>query len=483
MKQCDEEKPACRRCVTRGKLCEGYERFATFVNRTPSGLERRERLEEAIRSTQGQSSRAVLLPQASQHELPFPQWPTSTDFSLEYEDPRWPDQWLMDKFMEVYKPKDSWNQTGCILLWLKEAIALSNPPPLLHHALRALAANQVARIVNDDELANQGLAHCGEALALLGKQLQSDDANYDDETMAAIRLLMIFELFESTSASVVAWGSHQLGLARMCTLRGPENFESPFAKNLLLDIKNVNMIFCTQYSLPTVFGNPRWHQIGDPTGIHDLEHRAYDIAFRMSTILQREKQASTQVNATVDDLVDLVERLNGMVEALEELLELVIEFRPPEMAASSNPFWNLDSANLVANILTLNINASFRIHDLLFRLQGQEGLTQDSNEQLTRFREFYSTDRAEKMVQGVIETTSFMIGDEMGLYGGQRSLYPVRMTLCKLPDNFAGRDQVLYLYGELIKRKGIRHAQDLNKVWGEIRNTPTEYGAGNVSEQ
>ena len=126
-------------------------------------------------------------------------------------------------------------------MWLKEVAALHDASPLLIHSLRALAANRVAAARSDDELAREARNHCGEALRLLSSSLDSYESLCDDHTLAAIRCLMIYELFESTTASVVAWGSHQKGLARICTLRGPRSFCTTLAKALLLDIKSVNV--------------------------------------------------------------------------------------------------------------------------------------------------------------------------------------------------------------------------------------------------
>lgn len=181
--QCDEQKPACHRCLSRGKLCEGYERFPTFVNRTTTGVERRERFEEVRSRSQdaGGGPQSIIPIRRLSVPSSEPQ-------------PRWPYQLLIATFLRIYQPRDSSNCTGPTIVWLKEAASLNSPSPMLQYAMHALAANRVAASKRDSELADEGRRYCGEALRLLSRRLEPDDSLHDDQTLAAARCLMIYEV-------------------------------------------------------------------------------------------------------------------------------------------------------------------------------------------------------------------------------------------------------------------------------------------------
>ena len=147
---------------------------------------------------------------------------------------------LFAEFFRIYLPKDERNRYGPPIPWLKAAADMKERKPVLDNALKALTTNRVAAARSDAALADEGRAYLGEALRLLN-QIIDEETPWDDQGLAAVRCLMIYELFESTTSSVVGWGSHHKGLVRLVTMRGPDSFQSEFSKWLLLDIKGVNV--------------------------------------------------------------------------------------------------------------------------------------------------------------------------------------------------------------------------------------------------
>lgn len=205
--------------------------------------------------------------------------------------------------------------------------------------------------------------------------------------------------------------------------------------------------------------------------MHEVEQKVYDLAFKICPTFQREKQSSFRPETESEQLLDMLERLHEWILELDALIQIPGRLRPQDSGQPDLLFWNLESAINVANILTLNLNGSMRIDSLLTRLQEGQPVPDDKQQLVALLLETYTHERAIRIVENILTTAKYTISNEMGLYGGQRSLYAVRMTFCKLPKSFSLLEQVCILYDELIKRKGLRHAEDLNKVWGEVRAT------------
>ncbi len=162
--QCDQQRPNCRRCFTDGKTCEGYERWATFVNRTPAGLQRRQRMEEAI------------IPRPRPGPVPLA------------------NRALLGRFLDIYLPTAPHDRGSATEVWLVEACQLDQPAPVLRLALHALAGSRVGAADNSLALVNESQQAYGESLSLLHRILGSSGSVIDDQVLAASRCLMIFEV-------------------------------------------------------------------------------------------------------------------------------------------------------------------------------------------------------------------------------------------------------------------------------------------------
>lgn len=224
------------------------------------------------------------------------------------------------------------------------------------------------------------------------------------------------------------------------------------------------MISNTQYSLPSSFGNPRWYHTEPAHTLWAIEHQVYDLAFRMCAVFQQEKKSTHKPDTDQSQLESLCDRLHGFARELDKLIQFPAEVRPVDCQDPGIRFWDLESALNVANALTLNLNASMRIYSLLTRLSAYGPLDAER----LFLASTYTIERARQLTETIIDAVRYAIGDEMGLYGGQRSLYAVRMMICKVPRELPVFEQIRSLYRDLIDRKGIRHARDLDRVWGGI---------------
>ena len=108
------------------------------------------------------------------------------------------DRSLIDAFLSIYQPTAIENRYGATIVWLHEARSLAQPCPALGVDLHALAANRVAARDGDTRLAQRS-RHCySKALQELNKLLSTPESIVNDQTLAAIRCLMIYEVRAAT---------------------------------------------------------------------------------------------------------------------------------------------------------------------------------------------------------------------------------------------------------------------------------------------
>ena len=96
--------------------------------------------------------------------------------------------------MSIWLPLDPANRSGPNVYWVSEVAKLSDPDLPLRTALHALAANCVGAVGGNTTLLDQGQQKYGQALGLLNSQLAAPGALNNDQTLAAARILMMYEV-------------------------------------------------------------------------------------------------------------------------------------------------------------------------------------------------------------------------------------------------------------------------------------------------
>lgn len=121
--------------------------------------------------------------------------------------------------------------------WLRHAIDIPLPTPALQKSLLALSITRFGRVNQNHDMVLHGQRVYSECLVLVQKALYNPDLMYHDETLASIRAMALYELFEATSNNPAAWQNHLSGISHLIELRGPSRSRSPLARAVLTDVR------------------------------------------------------------------------------------------------------------------------------------------------------------------------------------------------------------------------------------------------------
>jgi hypothetical protein len=158
--------------------------------------------------------------------------------------------WFWETFASSASPQKTSIGTS---IWLHHAISVADPLPVLRQALRALAVTHYGRVRELADLFNHGRGLYGQALRSLQQALNDHHLVWNDETLASVRALVLYEVgapwtcwrlrltrfqvFEPTSNDPTAWFGHLNGVTILLQTRGPERHTSTIARSVLEDVR------------------------------------------------------------------------------------------------------------------------------------------------------------------------------------------------------------------------------------------------------
>lgn len=194
--RCSQETPHCLNCTRTGRSCEGYERYPVFINRTARGVQKRNPLEETkpgpstSRPTDDVADNTTTGPVpptgTASSVIPIPSGPsTQTIWSTGFV------SWFWEHYSPAHSPV---NASLGGPAWLYYVMNIPHPTAVLRHSLLALSVVRFGREREDEALINKGRSTYGMALNRLQKAIYDPLAVSHEETLAATRALILYEV-------------------------------------------------------------------------------------------------------------------------------------------------------------------------------------------------------------------------------------------------------------------------------------------------
>ncbi|ETI19841.1 hypothetical protein G647_08855 [Cladophialophora carrionii CBS 160.54] len=323
--KCDLEKPHCRRCVSSARQCEGYERYAVFINRGQQGLQKRERLEEArIPTTSIPSALGFQYANTPLNFSPSPRQANETQ--------------LISSFWETYCASATRYPAPTEPAWLYRSISSATTPTtvtaapsmLLKQALLSLAYIRIGRLNDDQALIIRGQQIYGQSLRLMQHALRDPVLAHNDDILVAARCMVLYESFESTSGDMAAWENHILGIARIIHLRGVHQTRDPISRSVLESIRYNVMIVSLMRSTSCFLGESEWLTVPWAGVSKSLDQRLFDYGFTLAYMMQRSETISMSTSLSVpsqhrhQELHQSASKRQTIIDILEQTLSCYI---------------------------------------------------------------------------------------------------------------------------------------------------------------
>ncbi|PNS16121.1 Transcriptional activator protein UGA3 [Sphaceloma murrayae] len=530
--KCDAEKPACQRCLSTGRACEGYDKYAVFINNTQSGRMKRNRLEEA-RPAQALSNAvatpigshtvsrsAATIPRSSvEQEVARAEAPQNDD-ALALVPMEWslPDPistqaaataGALGRFVQQYMPVSPGDRGGLQGHWLEVGAMIALPGTALETSITALAWSRAGWYLRDKNLTARSRILYGRALSQVHQALADPQMRQQDDVLVVCRALGLYELYESTTADTNGFHQHTKGLCRLVQMRGVASHYSPLAKAMLLDTKWSAMIFALTKRQSSFLSDEDWDAPfeGDDSLQPDLELAR--IGLTLGALLERlddiqRRPDSSNKQASLEDAARSVAALHQRLrdwelhlaslhaEPIYSAIDTITSFPAsiPPPTSSWPDSLILTFPNLRIAILLLR---SWSIRPILLStlislcssvavsiLAPYPSLYQ-AYSPIPPFEptpSFHSSLRAQAIHIATLTTRSatYMTDPTRGFLAAQNYILPMRVATFVLVGFAAGeeatlreRDRCIRAYRDLSLGKGIGWARVMGKMSGDHR--------------
>ncbi|OJJ05860.1 hypothetical protein ASPVEDRAFT_75104 [Aspergillus versicolor CBS 583.65] len=288
--KCDMTRPQCRRCLSQGIACPGYDRGLKFQDQTQS-----------LTRKYGRVSRSSM-DEAFAPNLTLEALNVQTKVSFQH--------WLDDHFPSYAKSMDSRADVN----WMDFIrTRWSFFPPALVWAFRALTSLHMGALHDDKEVIMCARHMYSRGIRHLACLLQSKAA-LSDETLAAAILLGGYEVLDGNTG--YSWIIHSRGIRHLLCARGPAAHVHGVGRTLILSWQPFIVADAFINSEPCFLGDPEWARVSV-----------------RSESTEDQNQSGSLLVETMDRAFNEVARCPGYLAVTKEIVTSDRDADPVDLAA------------------------------------------------------------------------------------------------------------------------------------------------------
>jgi hypothetical protein len=445
------------------RICGGYERYPVFINRTSAGMAKRIALEEVkpdfsssepvpwssvLDTSHNRRSKGLQLDQLSIFESPTPQAVSEVRFVA----------WFWDHYAP--STSESLQEKPA---WLYQAININKPTLLLRNILLALSVTSYGRAHNDVAVAREGRRLYSKGIGSLQKALNHPQLMWHDETLVAVRAMILYELFDSTTEDTTPWHNHLEGVSHLLQVRGPQRHRNSLSRAVYEDLRYVLMIQSLMRRKMSPFGTTQWMQEPWVNDEKDFEQEIFDTGFRIAFLFD----SGTSLKVLQDNKAIL----EGIIKILNESNDLNCRFAVLRVRLLEDQLSirepNIDMMVLLLTIWALQLALAFMVGPLVCKLRRLGNVVPSPRtehvQMLCSEAEGYSSiTRRLDISHKIVQTAARCLDQGMGLFVANKAIFPLNVALEQLRGtDWGARCRMLLL--QLTDQRGLRFAREVEQ--------------------
>ncbi|EFQ98243.1 hypothetical protein MGYG_01278 [Nannizzia gypsea CBS 118893] len=256
-KGCDMQRPSCGQCKKLGISCGGYGRQLKFIHTSNQPCKQSEVHaipDKVVPSSKNRLRKNITVP-CDTTEVMLTSHAEALSKSLLVGS--YPGLFLNIFLGNIGSSAQNLRQS-CFTGWMVTGPHSNTENPILRNALLALGLARVGKLSNDSRIVYKGQQFYSSALAQLYRRLSINSECLDDESLAGIMYLALYEAIEGSPMRGLGWASHTDGATRLIRLQPNSSEWTTFRKQLFLGLRHFAIIRAIGSRQPSFLADPEW---------------------------------------------------------------------------------------------------------------------------------------------------------------------------------------------------------------------------------
>ncbi|KAE9372477.1 hypothetical protein N431DRAFT_375686 [Stipitochalara longipes BDJ] len=269
--KCDERKPTCFRCQKSKRECTGY-RNQLFLRRLGSGKSDAINWQQIPNSNQGdlyKNDWSKCISKITYRSVSPPETiilsPPTYGISVSVEEEALCH--FIDSFVLMPCKGNSRSYMDFIIPAMKDEKSLTSPKTSLNTAIMAVSMASFGNQRRHQHVLGKAAKLYAKALQQINEALLDPELALEDQTLATVIILGLFEAFTGTNTQLVGWSSHAEGAAMLVKMRAQKKHLSRLGHILHVMARSQLVVNCFVSSTPPPLGVGWWMQMGTRDGI------------------------------------------------------------------------------------------------------------------------------------------------------------------------------------------------------------------------
>ena len=218
--------------------------------------------------------------------------------------------WFFESLTRL--PSSQQNPSG----WLRHVLSSGPSLATLRMALLAVAITRYSRSIDRPDILQRGRQLYIGSLQCLRKDLAQPQMILHDDILAAVCVMLLYELFDATNQNLDGWLEHLSGLQYLLQYRGPDLHSSAIARSILEHSRYLIVLRQLIRRKGCILSNQKWLSIPWPNGHKSVEQQVVDEGLKLAAVFECCDRAALGVPLDIRPMIAQCASIYNGIECL-----------------------------------------------------------------------------------------------------------------------------------------------------------------------
>ncbi|KAI1626165.1 hypothetical protein EDD37DRAFT_333178 [Exophiala viscosa] len=315
---------------------------------------------------------------------------------------------------------------------------------------------------------------------MLQRILEDREQILHEGNLAAVRAMVLYELYEATSSTADSWFGHITGLSHMLVARGPQMYDTPLARAVFEEVRYPLMIRCIMLHQGYPFSEAQWRDGPWTSSIKGPEQLLYDYGFSLAAVLHKLDTLAEAAQVPGKDrdpalFIDAMKSILQLDNELEQYKQINLrDSRLLHLSKSEPPLSDWTQASTLLNDMSFHLEGLvitwWAIKLFLMAAGSQlalktQAIVQHLPPPVAGIHKRISASSGDEVRNHVghciLQSIPLIVQDNMGQFETSRTIFPLTAATFQFRNSEPETETCRRLKTQIASRKGFKFARGI----------------------